>query len=53
MQQTTFMQWVQLKLTAVFLKTTVTVDAESETEMFYDIQGMSWESSDILNAKIL
>ena len=36
-----------------FLKTTVTVDAESETEMFYDIQRMTWESSDVLNAKIL
>ncbi len=36
-----------------FFKTTVTVDAESETEKFYYIQGMSWEISDVLNAKIL
>lgn len=36
-----------------FLKTTVTVDAESETEEFYYIQGMSWGNSDVLSAKIL
>lgn len=36
-----------------FFKTTITIDAESEKEQFFNIEGMSWKTEDVLNAKIL
>ena len=36
-----------------FFKTTITIDAESEKEQFFNIEGMLWKTEDVLNGKIL